>query len=132
MTGTRRQFIRLTELQTALDASPAIHAIDVLCGDLNEDTVVGSISGPLTAAGLDDALAFLGVREPTHPWSSTYYHSQRWAIIDHITARNLEPVDGAVIDFDTSAIADELTRIEENFRRGGSDHYPIRAEFVAP
>jgi hypothetical protein len=40
-------------------------------------------------------------------------------------------VDGDVLDFGVLAIADEFERIEANFRRTGSDHYPITAT-VAP
>jgi endonuclease/exonuclease/phosphatase family metal-dependent hydrolase len=119
---------RLNELRTVLCGMLGGEGLDVLCGDFNEDTVTGSVSGPLTKEGFVDALASLGIRRATHPWSTTYYNSRRWAIIDHIVTRNATAIGGEVIDFDTSAIDDELSRIEENFRRRGSDHYPIRAE----
>jgi hypothetical protein len=35
------------------------------------------------------------------------------------------PVAGDVLDMGTASIEDEVERIEENFRRTGSDHYPI-------
>jgi hypothetical protein len=52
--------------------------------------------------------------------------------LDHIVARNATAVSGGVLDFGTLAIDDELVRIEENFRRTGSDHYPITAKLKVP
>jgi hypothetical protein len=77
--------------------------------------------------GFTDALAAVGNREPTHPWSTTYYNSRRWAVIDHVVVRGAKPLSGDVLDFGASSIEDELARIEANFRNTGSDHYPIRA-----
>jgi endonuclease/exonuclease/phosphatase family metal-dependent hydrolase len=101
---------RLTELQTVLAGAPAGASTDVLCGDFNEDTVVGSLSGPLTRGGYNDALASLGIRVATHPWASTYYHLQRWAIIDHIVSRGARALGGGVLDFGTATLGDELVR----------------------
>jgi endonuclease/exonuclease/phosphatase family metal-dependent hydrolase len=108
-----------------VDASPESGAIDVVCGDINEDTIIGSASGLFDRAGFVDVLASAGRREATHPWSTTYYNSTRWLVIDHILTRGATPVAGEVLDMGSSAIADEIERIEENFRRTGSDHYPI-------
>ena len=40
-------------------------------------------SGVFERAGFTDALAAVGNREPTHPWSSSYNGAPRWGIIDH-------------------------------------------------
>jgi endonuclease/exonuclease/phosphatase family metal-dependent hydrolase len=117
---------RARELRAVFaDASPESGAVDVICGDINEDTIIGSASGLFDRAGFVDVLASTGNREATHPWSTTYYNSTRWLVIDHILTRGATPVAGKVLDMGGSAIADEVERIEENFRRTGSDHYPI-------
>ena len=69
----------------------------MICGDINEDTIIGSVSGLFDRAGFVDVLASAGNREATHPWDTTYHNSTRWLVI------------------------------EENLRRTGSDHYPIIA-----
>ena len=104
---------------------PAAGAIDVVCGDFNEDSVTGTAGGVLKRAGFVDVLDAVGNREPTHPWSSKYNGATRWAIIDHLTVRGATPLSGDVLDFGGLSIPDELTRIEENFRTTGSDHYPV-------
>jgi endonuclease/exonuclease/phosphatase family metal-dependent hydrolase len=117
---------RTKELQAVFaDAGPESGAVDVICGDINEDTIIGSASGLFARAGFVDVLASTGNREATHPWSATYYNSTRWLVIDHILTRGAIPVAGDVLDMGTASIEDEVERIEENFRRTGSDHYPI-------
>ena len=128
-----RKNSRLRELRTVLAAAPvAADTVDVLCGDFNEDSVVGSASGLLARNHYLDVLAALGNREPTHPWSTSYYKSVRWAIIDHIAVRNGVPVAADVVDSSVWTIADEVARIEENFRRSGSDHFPVAAVVAVP
>ena len=78
-------------------------------------------------AGFTDALAAVGNREPTHPWSSSYNSAPRWGIIDHVLVRGAAPRDGDVADFGVWAIADEVERIAANFRNTGSDHFPVLA-----
>jgi endonuclease/exonuclease/phosphatase family metal-dependent hydrolase len=117
----------LRALMLRYPSNPGI--VDVLCGDLNEDTVTGSVAGILKRESYADVLASVGNREATHPWSSSYYSSARWAIIDHVLVRNGLPVAGDVIDFGLWAITDETDRIEENLRRDGSDHFPVTATF---
>jgi len=104
---------------------PAAGAIDVVCGDFNEDSVTGTAGGVVKRAGFVDVLDAVGNREPTHPWSSKYNGATRWAIIDHLTVRGAQPLSCDVLDFGGLAIPDELTRIESNFRTTGSDHYPV-------
>ena len=104
---------------------PAAGVTDVVCGDFNEDTVTGTVSGVVERAGFVDVLAAVGNREPTHPWSSSYNGASRWAVIDHLIVRGARPESGDVLDFGTLAIGDELARIEANFRNTGSDHYPV-------
>lgn len=103
----------------------AAGAVDLVCGDINEDTVTGTVSNIVGRAGYTDVLAAVGNREPTHPWSSSYNGATRWAIIDHIIARGARPLSGAVLDFGVWSIADEVARIEANFRNTGSDHFPV-------
>ncbi len=88
--------------------------------------MTGTVSGVVERAGFVDVLAAVGSREPTHPWSSTYNGAPRWSIIDHLLVRGARPLSGDVLDFGAFAIADELARIEANFRNTGSDHYPDR------
>jgi endonuclease/exonuclease/phosphatase family metal-dependent hydrolase len=104
---------------------PAAGTTDVVCGDFNEDSVTGTAGGVVRRAGFVDVLDAVGNREPTHPWSSSYNGATRWAIIDHLTVRGAQPLSGDVLDFGGLSIADELTRIESNFRTTGSDHYPV-------
>ena len=87
--------------------------------------MAGTVSGAVERAGFADVLAAVGNREPTHPWSSSYNGATRWAIIDHLVVRGARPLSGEVLDFGALSIADELTRIETNFRNVGSDHFPI-------
>ena len=101
---------------------PAAGAIDVVCGDFNEDSVTGTAGGVVKRAGFVDVLDAVGNREPTHPWSSSFNGATRWAIIDHLTVRGAQPLSGDVLDFGGLSIPDELTRIESNFRTTGSDH----------
>jgi endonuclease/exonuclease/phosphatase family metal-dependent hydrolase len=107
------------------DADPGSGAVDVVCGDINEDTIIGSASGLFARAGFVDVLASAGNREATHPWSTSYYNSTRWLVIDHILTRGATPVAGEVLDMGAASIEDEVERIEQNLRRTGSDHYPI-------
>jgi endonuclease/exonuclease/phosphatase family metal-dependent hydrolase len=119
---------RGTELRTALAMIPAEPGtVDILCGDFNEDTVVGTVAGIVKRAGFTDVLAAVGERSSTHPWSDGYYKSGRWAVLDHVLVRGAEPVAGEVVDADTAEIADQSERIEEFLRRMGSDHYPVAA-----
>jgi hypothetical protein len=82
-------------------------------------------AGLLRRDGYVDVLASVGNREPTHPWSASYYSSMRWAVIDHVLVRNGRPVSGDVLDFGLWAITDETDRIEANLRLTGSDHFPV-------
>jgi endonuclease/exonuclease/phosphatase family metal-dependent hydrolase len=117
---------RIFELRSLMEQMPARQGyIDLICGDINEDTVTGSAAGIFAEHDFVDVLASVGNREGTHPWSTTYYRSARWAVIDHILVRGAQPASGDVFDFGLWSIADELTRIEENFRQCGSDHFPI-------
>lgn len=109
-------------------APPYAGYVDVVCGDINEDTITGTAAGIFKRNGYVDVLASVGNREPTHPFSSTYYASHRWAIIDHVMVRGAAPVGGDVFDSGLWSISDELERIEENFRRVGSDHFPIAGQ----
>lgn len=117
---------RLREARSLVDQLPAAAGTtDIVCGAVNEDAVTGAVSNVLEPAGFADALAAVGNREPTHPWSSTYNGAPRWAIIDHVVVRGARPLSGDVLDFGAWTIADEVPRIEANFRNTGSDHFPI-------
>jgi endonuclease/exonuclease/phosphatase family metal-dependent hydrolase len=124
---------RGVELASVLSDAPArVTGTDVICGDLNEDTVIGSLGKMLKIDGYVDALASLGNREPTHPWSTTYYNSAKWAILDHVLIRGARPWNGDVIDFGLWVITDEVARIEANFQVSGSDHFPVTASVAVP
>jgi endonuclease/exonuclease/phosphatase family metal-dependent hydrolase len=120
-----RESNRSRELDSLLEQSPDRGGVDVICGDINEDTVTGGLGVRLETAGFVDVLAAVGNREPTHPFSESYNRSARWAILDHVLVRNGTPATGRVFDFGVWAIADEVKRIEENLRRSGSDHFPV-------
>ncbi len=89
--------------------------------------MTGTAAGVFSRAGFTDALAAVGNREPTHPWSSSYNGAPRWGIIDHVLVRGAVPRDGDVADFGVWAIADEVERIAANLRNTGSDHFPVLA-----
>jgi endonuclease/exonuclease/phosphatase family metal-dependent hydrolase len=117
---------RLREARSLMQQLPMdTRSTDIVCGDVNEDAVTGAVSNVFEPAGFVDVLAEVGNREPTHPWSSSYNTAPRWAIIDHIIVRNGRPLSGDVFDFGVWSIADEVARIEANFRNTGSDHFPI-------
>jgi endonuclease/exonuclease/phosphatase family metal-dependent hydrolase len=124
------QVNRQVELNTLLDLwGPAdAGTTDIIAGDINEDTIRGSLSRPLKHNGFIDVLATLGNREQTHPWLETYYMSNKWGILDHVLLRHGEAVSGDVVDFGVWAIEDETARIEANFEACGSDHFPIVAK----
>jgi endonuclease/exonuclease/phosphatase family metal-dependent hydrolase len=123
------QVNRQIELNALLDrwGSGNAGTTDIIAGDINEDTVHGSLSTPLKQNGFIDVLATLGNREQTHPWLDTYYMSNKWGILDHVLLRNGEPISGDVVDFGVWAIEDETARIEANFEASGSDHFPVVA-----
>jgi endonuclease/exonuclease/phosphatase family metal-dependent hydrolase len=123
------QVNRQIELNALLDrwGSGNAGTTDIIAGDINEDTVHGSLSTPLKQNGFVDVLATLGNREQTHPWLDTYYMSNKWGILDHVLLRNGEPISGDVVDFGVWAIEDETARIEANFEASGSDHFPVVA-----
>jgi len=127
------QINRQVELGALLDLwSPAqTGTTDIIAGDINEDTVHGSLSTPLKQAVFIDVLAALGNREQTHPWIESYYMSDKWGILDHVLLRHGEPISGDVVDFGVWAIEDETERIEANFEASGSDHFPVVAA-IAP
>jgi endonuclease/exonuclease/phosphatase family metal-dependent hydrolase len=124
---------RVRELRALAELAPgAPDVVDVVCGDINEDTRIGSAAGILAREGYVDVLAATGNRAATHPFTDSYYRSARWAIIDHVLTRGATPLTGRVIDFGVWSIEDEIERIEENMRRGGSDHFPIEAVIELP
>jgi endonuclease/exonuclease/phosphatase family metal-dependent hydrolase len=117
---------RRTELASLLDqAPPRAGYVDIIAGDVNEDTVTGSAASLFAQAGFVDVLAAVGNREPTHPFRDSYNKAQRWRIIDHVLCRGAQPLAGSVYDSGTAMIAGEVARIAENFRQVGSDHYPV-------
>lgn len=120
---------RRVELQALLGLMPATAgALDVIAGDINEDTVTGSAAGEFKRSGYADVLAAVGNREATHPFRESYNAAKRWAIIDHVMVRGASPTAGTVFDFGVWSISDEVARIEANFRRCGSDHFPVAGQ----
>jgi len=120
---------RRIEFQSLLAQWPSMAgSVDLIAGDINEDTVSGSLGGEVRRAGFTDVLAAVGNREATHPFSSSYNGATRWAIIDHVLSRGARPLAGDVFDFGLWSISDEVARIEANFRACGSDHFPVAAE----
>jgi endonuclease/exonuclease/phosphatase family metal-dependent hydrolase len=119
---------RVREARSVIGYLPSRNdTTDIICGDVNEDAVTGSVAHVFEEASFADALAAIGNREPTHPWSSSYNAAPKWGIIDHVVVRGARPQSGDVLDFGVWSIADEVARIEANFRNTGSDHFPIRA-----
>ena len=105
-------------------------SVDLIAGDINEDTVSGSLGDEVKRAGFADVLAAIGNREATHPFSSSYNGATREAVIDHVLSRGATPLAGDMFDFGLWSISDELARIEANFRACGSDHFPVAAELT--
>ena len=69
---------RRIEFKSLLAQWPAgAGSVDLIAGDINEDTVSGSLGGELKRAGFADVLAAIGNREATHPFSSTYNGATR-------------------------------------------------------
>jgi endonuclease/exonuclease/phosphatase family metal-dependent hydrolase len=123
-----RESNRGSEFDTVLAGMPALtSATDIACGDFNEDSVLGGVGAHLRQAGFVDAHESVGQRRATHPWSTQYYNSTRWAIIDHVVVRNGQPVAATVVDGGLAGITDELERIEATLRQKGSDHYAVTA-----
>lgn len=116
------------ELSTLFDRYPATAGVkDILAGDFNEDTEIGTAAGLLKRAGYTDVLSDLGNTEATHPWLSSYNGNQRWGRIDHITVRNGIGLSADVLDFGVWSIANESARIIANLQNTGSDHFPVMA-----
>ena len=121
-----------TELTTLFDRYPASRGVvDILAGDFNEDTDIGTAASLLEKAGYKDALTAIGNLEATHPWSSSYNTNQRWGRIDHITSRNAISLGGDVLDFGVWGLTDETARIAANLGKTGSDHFPVIASLGA-
>jgi endonuclease/exonuclease/phosphatase family metal-dependent hydrolase len=119
---------RLAELESLFAQNPrSSSVIDLIAGDINEDTVIGSASNVFKQEGCIDVLASLGNREPTHPFTSSYNQNTRWGVIDHALARGATPLAGDVLDLGVWSINDEVARIAQNSRNCGSDHFPIWA-----
>lgn len=123
---------RRVEFQALVDhlaTRPA--GVDLVLGDINEDTVTGSLGGEVRRAGFTSVLAAVGNREATHPFTTSYNGATRWAIIDHLLARGAAPRAGDVFDFGLWSIGDEVERIAANLRACGSDHFPVAGEVLA-
>jgi endonuclease/exonuclease/phosphatase family metal-dependent hydrolase len=119
------------ELSALFDRYPATQDVkDILAGDFNEDTDIGTAAGLLKRAGYSNVLSGIGNFEATHPWSSSYNGNQRWGRIDHITVRHGLGLSGDVLDFGVWSIADETARISANFQNTGSDHFPVFAQLA--
>lgn len=126
-----RNNVRRVEFQSLLAQWPILPgSVDLIAGDINEDTVSGSLGGEVKRAGFTDVLAAVGNREATHPFSASYNGATRWSIIDHVLSRGAVPRAGDVFDFGLWSVSDELARIEANFRACGSDHFPVAAELT--
>jgi len=122
---------RRVEFQALLDQlATQPPGIDLIAGDINEDTVTGSLGGEVRRAGFADVLASVGNREATHPFSSSYNGATRWSIIDHVLVRGATPRAGDVFDFGLWSIGDEVERIAANFRTCGSDHFPVAGDLL--
>lgn len=101
--------------------------VDIIAGDFNYITTSGNLSQDLRRNGYIDVLQALGNTEKTHPDLTGYTHSPNYFIIDHIVVRGAQPKSGDVIDNNLWVLYpdDNDTRITENLRLTGSDHFPV-------
>lgn len=101
--------------------------MDIIAGDFNTETDATNIQIDLKKAGYNDLLKDLGKATQTHPWSSKYYGSENWGIIDHIMYRNGNAVEGSVVDHNLFNLYpnDEEKRININLQKAGSDHFQL-------
>jgi len=98
---------------------------EIIAGDFNIDVESSNLRHLLGQNQFVDALRAVGNFEGTHPFSSTYYRSHTYAVIDHVMTRGLHPVSGDVFDFGFWSIKNETGRIEANLQMCGSDHFPV-------
>jgi endonuclease/exonuclease/phosphatase family metal-dependent hydrolase len=123
-------------LNTYKESTDLLHpTVDIIAGDFNADTDIGNLQQDIIKAGYTDTLAYLGVARRTHPFSSSYYKSNNWAVLSHILIRHATPLYGAVLDNNLEVVypasnthdITEDNRIRANLDYCGSDHYPITA-----
>ncbi len=123
-----KSYNRDRELKALLQImTPVPGSIDIIAGDFNFEINNGNLKTDLVAAGFKDVLTTLGIDEPTHPFSSTYYKTSNFTDIDHVLVRNATPVAGQVFNFNLWNLypTNEEARINANFTISGSDHFPV-------
>ena len=104
--------------------------VDVIAGDFNHGTATGNFSKDLQKNGYLDVLRAVGNLEKTDPYDGGYTNSTNYGIIDHIVVRGASPQSGDVIDNNLWNLYpdDKDTRVTENLRLIGSDHFPVWAK----
>ncbi len=100
---------------------------DIIAGDFNYDTQSGALKNILLKNRFSDALFALHHDEPTHPFDVDGGRNSE--ILDHVVIRNLIPLAGHVFNFNLwkRYPHDENSRVIENLKISGSDHFPITA-----
>ena len=107
--------------------APSDGVVDLIGGDLNDDTVSGALADLMHPARFSDALTALGNTDRTHPFSA----SNPWWLcprIDHILVRGLRATAGVVHSggvWRDGDDASETRRLEAALCWGGSDHFPV-------
>lgn len=98
--------------------------IDIIAGDTNAvDHEVGDkfLSHNFADTGVDNDST------PTHPF--TCNPLEKWAIIDRIYVRNIDIVNGLILDLNLCEKSgnDMGTRVVKTLQTFGSDHFPVQA-----
>lgn len=101
---------------------------DIIAGDFNFGTESGTLKHKLDYYHFVDVLHRLKKEVWTHPFDMA--GDRNSGIIDHIVVRNAEPLDGKVCNFGLWKLypKDETGRVIANFKRCGSDHFPVFGE----
>ena len=70
--------------------------MDIVAGDFNTDTDTGNTQDEVRRAGFVNALFAVGGKDSTQPYSTQYYSSSNWVILDHVLARGATPLEGRI------------------------------------
>ncbi len=103
----------------------------IICGDLNTDTSIATMTAILTRHMLSDALTVVGNQDPTHPYARPGDSHALWARIDHVVVRGFTPIAGRVLDSGVWDLDAPAERIEALLRATGSDHHAVEVALRA-
>jgi len=128
---------RRSELQSHLAQLPQVAGqVDIVAGDFNTDTDTGNTQEQVRRAGFVNALFRAGGKGSTQPYSTQYYSSSNWVILDHVLARGATPREGRIHNnglfgrFPVKVTAgrrddNEDARLQAALGEIGADHFPV-------